>query len=423
MPGGPFVGSSDSAQSVDTGAAVSKVTDMVTAFGDFMRSLTVSAETDPDVKPIQIKSPLPKRKVRSAAATFGDNSTVDTNVLQSEYPSKCGANQEEEPSHKKQLKKPTRAVSTLEGIRLAAMSPTRQIRYTAEPDIISAPSQGSIDVWPSPMARKKPMILKSALKNSTPKAKQNIGTTPTSVSRRVRSMPHNVAGAKSLAVNTASPHMGGNENDFLPKSPKSPKSPAARLMPSLRKTQKYETRHVPVSPSANLSVLSPNSTAAIADPLSPSSYDEGDGSIVSSLRVPTMPSNLGTMPSNLGTMTSMGPYEEQQVAEEEATRWAEVNNAANVLGRVMGSVENNQSVDTSDEAQRLRVLLSEDSTMGDVEQALDVLKRHAHRLGVRETDLLLAAVKSEDTEMSIRSWTLGEELMDMVNSFFKRKNR
>lgn len=154
---------------------------------------------------------------------------------------------------------------------------------------------------------------------------------------------------------------------------------------------------------------------AVADPLSPSSFD-GANSTVSSLKAP---SNLGT-PKDWATQDD--EEAEHPATAEEKAGWAEVNSAAHVLGKVIGQVENNQSIDTRDEETHVRLLLSEDSAMGDVEQALETLKRHAHRLGVRETDLLLAAVKSEDTEMlSVRSWTLGEELMDMINTYFRRR--
>ena len=74
---------------------------------------------------------------------------------------------------------------------------------------------------------------------------------------------------------------------------------------------------------------------------------------------------------------------------------------------------------------------SDDSSIGDVEDALNTLRMHAQRLGVRESDLLLA-VKSEDSMfsdpmeddlLSPRSMTLGEELIDTFSAYFSSRRK
>eukprot|EP00977_Amphora_coffeiformis_P023682 scaffold13933_cov219-Amphora_coffeaeformis.AAC.9 len=406
------------------GTEPSQVADMVTAFGDFMRSLTVSAE------PITIhRAPIPIRPNMNkgsniAGGSVSDANTVDTPLLQSEYPINCLGTKDEKKN--KQTKQPVRSVSTLEGMRLAAMSPTRKVKYPTEDDNSFA-SQGSIYVLPSPESHKP---LKSVLKSTATKGKvsnNTFATTPTSLNRRVRSTPQfATATLKKSLVTTPK---GGQHANTLVGNVHQPidTSLVGRMSSLKRETQKFRARHDPLSPAkilspskranSNVSVMSPSqfSMNAIPDqePLSP--MNDGD-STVSSLKVP----------SNLATFTSKSKEwgvadEKDLVSQEEAARWAEVNNAANILGRVIGQVDVKaiRSTDT-DDAQQLQRLLSDDSAVGDVEQALEILKRHAHRLGVRESDLLLAAAKSDDSEIfSVRSMTVGEELMEMVKSLFR----
>ena len=406
------------------GTEPSKVSDVITAFGDFMRSLTVSAEASPINRPSIPIRPKTNKASSIVGGSVSDTNTIDTRLLQSEYPTNCLESKEDK------TKQPVRSMSTLEGIRLAAMSPTLKMKYPAQDEISFAPSQESINVLPSPESRKP---LKSALKSPAAKSKSSnktSATTSPTLNRRVRSTPQPASTAFKSSMATTTTTENGQHAKSLVGSMLRPidTSLVGRISSFKRETQKHQAPHGVLSPVkilspnrtawSNLSAVSPSqlSMSAIPDqePLSP--MNDGD-STVSSLKVP----------SNLGTFTSMSrewgaPGENNWVTQDEASLWAEVNNAANILGRAMNQVDvkRNQSTDTADDARRLQNLLSDDSAVGDVEQALAILKRHAHRLGVRESDLLLAAAKSDDSEIfSVRSMTLGEEFMYMVNSYFR----
>jgi hypothetical protein len=73
-------------------------------------------------------------------------------------------------------------------------------------------------------------------------------------------------------------------------------------------------------------------------------------------------------------------------------------------------------------------VVSDEDTIGDVEKALNTLKKHASRLGVKETDLLLAVTSQggtprsngtaeESDTRSEKSMTLGEELLNIFGMF------
>jgi predicted transglutaminase-like cysteine proteinase len=326
--------------------------------------------------------------------------------------------------------KAKRGVSTLEGMRLAAQSPTRTLKYPTYDEISFAPSQGSVNVLPKP-SKRKAMPLKSAMKSTTPKSPNNKAkslafdrsrSTPTPKSlpnqRVVRTAPN------QRVVRMARPRSQTNAHTEMDNSP------IVYHRPPRTATQGYpQIQTFAPTSSSGMSVLSSRSTKAVADPLSPSS---DIGSQVSSIKDNP---NLDMVASTASRSTAWAPPVATPRVMQKRSRqgkniiprqqptiedWAEVNNAANVLGRAMSQVDVSKSVDTSDEAQHLHRLLSEDSAIGDVEQALVILKRHAQRLGVRESDLLLAAAKSEDSElMSVRSLTLGEEVMEMMHSYFR----
>ncbi len=110
-----------------------------------------------------------------------------------------------------------------------------------------------------------------------------------------------------------------------------------------------------------------------------------------------------------------------------ANTWAEIADASLIVERAMDRIHTFGS-DVTDSSRKVQDLLSLGSldTMGDdVEQALRVLRKHANRLGVRESELLLA-VKSDgyeskdDDEESVRTLTFGEELMDAFNLYMNR---
>jgi hypothetical protein len=112
--------------------------------------------------------------------------------------------------------------------------------------------------------------------------------------------------------------------------------------------------------------------------------------------------------------------------------WVEVNEAASLLSRAMTVIDSVKSEDTVNDAQHLHKLLSEERDLSGVEDALHTLKKHADRMGLRESDLLIAAVRSEETggsvlsattgQISARSMTLGEELTEMFNFFMGRSS-
>jgi len=110
--------------------------------------------------------------------------------------------------------------------------------------------------------------------------------------------------------------------------------------------------------------------------------------------------------------------------------WQEIADASLVVEKAMDRLDTFKSEDTEDPA-KLKFLLSvvsDDDTIGDVEKALAILRKHAGRLGVKETDLLMA-VGSQDTtgndtgaEDSYKSLTFGEELYNTFTNMLVAKN-
>jgi len=102
--------------------------------------------------------------------------------------------------------------------------------------------------------------------------------------------------------------------------------------------------------------------------------------------------------------------------------WAEIADASLVVEKAINKIERLKS-DEENNSQKIHNIISlKSQDEGNVEEALLVLRKHAERLGVRESDLLLA-VKSEDTpsveEASIRSMTFTEEIMEAFNMYLK----
>lgn len=109
-----------------------------------------------------------------------------------------------------------------------------------------------------------------------------------------------------------------------------------------------------------------------------------------------------------------------------ANTWAEIADASLIVERAMDRIHTFGS-DVTDTSRKVHDLLSLESldTMGDdVEQALRVLRKHATRLGVRESELLLAVksdgYESKDDEESVRTLTFGEELMEAFNLYMNK---
>jgi len=76
------------------------------------------------------------------------------------------------------------------------------------------------------------------------------------------------------------------------------------------------------------------------------------------------------------------------------SEWAELNDAAHVIEHMMSNVGDHSNA-TMDDAELL--LNTRKSTLGEVENALATLRKHANKLGVRESDLLLATTKTFDS--------------------------
>jgi hypothetical protein len=123
-------------------------------------------------------------------------------------------------------------------------------------------------------------------------------------------------------------------------------------------------------------------------------------------------------------------------ASSDADTWAEIADASMVVERAMERLDTFRSEDDTEDPAKLKFLLSvvsDDDTLGDVEKALNTLKKHASRLGVKETDLLLAvgsqgggtprSTVEESDSRSYRSMTLGEELLNIFGMFVKPANQ
>jgi hypothetical protein len=80
--------------------------------------------------------------------------------------------------------------------------------------------------------------------------------------------------------------------------------------------------------------------------------------------------------------------------------WNEIVDASRIVGKAFRSVELSPSDyaedNPEDRLDNLMSIVSEDSSLGDVERALEVLKKHANRLGIRESDLLQSLKSDED---------------------------
>ena len=109
----------------------------------------------------------------------------------------------------------------------------------------------------------------------------------------------------------------------------------------------------------------------------------------------------------------------KEAVRQFAKDWARLGDATHVLEQVMSSIEENQSTGTLDEAEML-LAAGGDSHLGDVEKALSTLKKHAKKMGVKETDLLIATAKSYDSgAFSDISFTMGEEFMNVLSSYLR----
>jgi hypothetical protein len=96
--------------------------------------------------------------------------------------------------------------------------------------------------------------------------------------------------------------------------------------------------------------------------------------------------------------TSFSAYQTLSAASSSGgNTWKEIRDASRIVGKAFKSVELATSDDTEDRFDTLMSMVSDDSSLGDVERALEVLKVHAARLGVRESDLLQSLKNDEDT--------------------------
>lgn len=100
--------------------------------------------------------------------------------------------------------------------------------------------------------------------------------------------------------------------------------------------------------------------------------------------------------------------------------WAEVNDAALVINRVMADMKDDGSRATMDDAELLLSSVDSSKTnLENVEKALLTLRKHAKKMGIHESDLLLVATaKSFDSDAyTHRPNTPGEDFMERLSSF------
>ena len=86
------------------------------------------------------------------------------------------------------------------------------------------------------------------------------------------------------------------------------------------------------------------------------------------------------------------------------------------------------SVGSGEEEIKMAVSDLSNDSMVEVEDALQILRRHAKRLGVRESDLLQAVKSEDDTfkshdEDDDEPLTLGEEVWEAVANYFKPQQK
>ena len=208
--------------------------------------------------------------------------------------------------------------------------------------------------------------------------------------------------------------------------------PRHRVPPAMPESPYAIQPPLPPQQSLALSVPHQKKTAALKSKATVRSdaainQSRADSRIPHSPTMSTYPGGVGdpsySMPSHLMTKSFLASD-----ASSSVDTWAEIADASMVVERAMERLDTFRSEDTEDPA-KLKYLLSvvsDDDTIGDVEKALNVLKKHASRLGVKETDLLMA-VGSHETPISLaetetrsfKSLTLGEELMNVFNLFVK----
>ena len=139
-------------------------------------------------------------------------------------------------------------------------------------------------------------------------------------------------------------------------------------------------------------------------------------------------SSLPTFPSTAAAMGSSDSYNGTACSDSEAAAvsvdgnesrggdtWNEIVDASRVVGKAFSRVEKVTSVDNNDGGDKtygnILSMMSDESSIGDVEKALEVLKKHATRLGVRESDLLqtLKFIDEESLIQHLKSIEYEEE--------------
>jgi hypothetical protein len=399
------------------------------AMGDFMCTTLTASEVPMYAHSIPYKNAL---NIKSKAKPEQKSHVNLEKSTETDHTASKLENEMQTSTSKVEAVLPSRSKST--SLRSGTKNSSRLIDFPTADDISFTPSLESLDIVPRPnewrraKAHPKATIKSSTSNDSQKKGRKNIMKKIIPFPNRSRSVPiQSSKPKKQLAKNCKS---STEEPRLTDGSPMETKDPAAQshIIESERKktTQTFEARVEPEIHATNklhTSLLSPQSNTAIANPLSPSfAHDDEDtnSSISSHQGKPNLDMIATTTTKDWASIVQ--ETDPPLAIQATGKSWAEVHNAANVLGKAMNHVGANTSVDTADEVQQLQRLLSNDS-IGDIEQALQTLKRHARRLGVPESDLLLATVKSEDTElMSVRSLTFGEELMDFMNTLVRGNN-
>ena len=155
---------------------------------------------------------------------------------------------------------------------------------------------------------------------------------------------------------------------------------------------------------------------------------EFDGSTLTSL-----PGGVNSSESNENQYPAVHQREVFSEASEDTSEdaWTKIADAAVVVESALNRIETIHSGDSADPDRLLRQLISvgssDSAVVHDLENALKVLKKQAARLGVRESDLLLAVKGSDctsmDEETSINTLTFTEEVIDAYNMIKKTPQR
>jgi hypothetical protein len=110
-----------------------------------------------------------------------------------------------------------------------------------------------------------------------------------------------------------------------------------------------------------------------------------------------------------------------------ADTWAEIANASMIVEKALERLDSCKSEDLEDQT-KLHLLFSQsddDQSISGIEKALETLRKHASRLGVKETDFLMALDSTdteslgEETYKSYKSVSLAQEIFSVMSDYMK----